>query len=342
MNGAHYAYLNTRVSMLAARLLTPRRLEDLVEQGETDYGGIPGLERVDELVDRAGGSTVHIEQVLLTRLLNDFLIVARPVWGANRAFLLYGSHWFELANLKALFRGKFAGLSDAAIRAHLVDTAPFTTLPVDELLTTEDPAEMLRRLETTPYGDIARQARQAYEEHKDLFSLDATIDRRYFVGLYRHAQRVDEDQREPTRELVGHILDWFNILWLLRYRLAYGLSSAETYFLLMPFGRHLSANTLLSLAQLGTLEEVLAGLPEPLRQAVSGSTTVTQVEARLEVRAAGQLEKALADRRHVIARAFAFLVLREFEMRRLLAVVKGRNLGFDKNLIRRAAGIEVH
>ena len=119
------------------------------------------------------------------------------------------SDWFELSNLKALIRGKFSGLPAQVIREQWVNTAPFTTLPAEALLRTEDPAEMLRMLEATPYANLARQARRTYEEHKDLFAVEAAIDRRYFVGLLNRARMVRQREQQAVLNFTGGLLDQF-------------------------------------------------------------------------------------------------------------------------------------
>ena len=52
------------------------------------------------------------------------------------------------------------------------------------------------------------------------------------------------------------------------------------------------------------------------------------------------LNRYLHDTRFPVVRAFAYLIRREAQMGNLLAVVKGRNLGFDPDLIRYAANLQ--
>lgn len=342
MSSSRYAYLNTRVSILAARLLSPGQCEDLVDQAEPDYTGIAGLENYEELVHQADGSTALVEQALLSTLLQDVRILVRGLAPPDRRFLLYGLHWFELANLKALIRGKFAGLEGRRIKNSLVDTAPFTTLPMDDLLAAEDPAELLRRLETTIYADLARHARRVFEEKQDMFSLNAAIDRKFMEGLRIRALGVAETNQQGLRELVGMLFDQFNLNWLLRFRLTYRLSAAETFFQLLPSGHWINSEHLESLARLSSLQEIIDALPAHLSQPLRGVENISQVEYRLETRMRKMLTRSLNDTRFPVVRAFAYLIRRELQMRNLLAVVKGKNLGFDAGLIRYAANLEGH
>ncbi len=285
MRAAYPPYLNARVSMLAERLLPRSRIVAWIDQPGEEGTAETELLELGIQLDELGPEAVSIEQALLSKLLKDVLIITRPLTGSERDFLVYSLRWFELANLKVVIRGKLSGLDDHEIRQQLLNIAPFSTLPTEELLHTEDPAEMLRRLEDTPYADLARQARRAYDEHKDLFSVELAIDRRFFVDLQKRARAVGEEQRQAVLYLSGCTLDRFNLIWLLRYRFSYELSPAETYYLLIPAGHRLSARSLESLCQLGSLEEVLEALPPRLKDTLAGATSITIVENRLEVQA---------------------------------------------------------
>ncbi len=95
----------------------------------------------------------------------------------------------------------------------------------------------------------------------------------------------------------------------------------------------------MAISQLGSLEEVLNALPDRLKEILAGTGTITDVENRMEANTRQEATKALHDFRHAIARTFAYLLLREMEMRRLLAIAKGRRIGFAPALIRYAAGL---
>lgn len=325
--------------MLASRLLPRERLASWIDQGTGESKADADLGDLGAVLEEADADSAGIEQALLSKLLADVLIVTRPLTGPERDFLVYSVHWFELANLKLLLRGKLSGLAEQEIRGQLLNIDPFTTLPTEELLRTEDPAEMLRLLEATPYADLARQARRAYEENKDLFSVELAIDRRFFVGLQKRARAVGESQRRAVMYLTGCTLDRFNLVWLLRYRFSYGLSPAETYYLLIPAGQRLTWSRLEALSQLGSLEEVLDALPERLKQNLSGAASITEVENRLEASSRIVAQIFLQDFRNAIARAFAYILLREMEMRNVVAIFKGKRLGFAPSLIRFAAAM---
>jgi V/A-type H+-transporting ATPase subunit C len=199
--------------------------------------------------------------------------------------------------------------------------------------------EMLRRLEQTSYAGIVRQARRVYEEEQDLFSLDAAIDRLFFIGLAQRAKGVSADERPAMTAVVGSVLDRFNLLWLLRYRFGYGFPPAKTYYLLAATGRRLNADLLLSLAKLESVEAVIEKLPDTLRERLEGLESITEIENRMEQENWETARRALKDQGHPVTRTFAYFILREAETRSMLAILKGRRLGFPRETVRFAVGL---
>jgi V/A-type H+-transporting ATPase subunit C len=337
---ARYAYLRTRVSLMAGRLLSQERLEALIEEPAGEAEDVQRAARqlgLDPSDPGAAGST--LEQRLVSAFLSDFLILVRPLRGAARELLLYWAHRVELANLKAIITGKLAGQPAAAIRRELLDMGPFAALPLEDLLRTEDMAELLRRLDTTPYSDIARQGRRVFEEQHDAFALDAAIDRRYFAGLARRARALEEAGAAEIRHLVGSLVDRTNLVWLLRYRYAYNLGPAQSYYLLIPDTYRLSGSQLMALAQLSSLEQVIARLPEPYGPWLRGAANSFDVVRILDAETWRFAETQVRLNAPGLAAAFAYLLLRERDLRQMRAIVKGKRLRFGADLIRAATGV---
>ena len=333
---AGYAYLHARTSVLAGRLLPMGGLETLITclpEQESALLQSAGLALDGE---RWSDDPAVLEQWLIDALIADFTVLARALSGVPRELLVYWARRFELSNLKAIIRGKMAEQPAEKIREQLLDIGAFATLPLDDLLRTDDVAELLRRLEVTPYADIARQARRIYEEQQGLFALDAAMDRRYLSGLSKRVTALDANDRRILRRLVGAILDRFNLIWLLRYRFAYHLPAAEAYYLLIPGGYRLRGAELRALAQLGSFEEVLANLPDPLARELERASGITSVDRLLEEQIGILAESILRRTAFNLARAFAYLVLREHDLLQLHVVLKGKRLHMRPDAIRLA------
>ena len=329
-----HTYLNTRVAILRARLLPESTIADLIEapldEGLAKHLG-PAL--IDPELD-----TAAIERSLMRALLADLAVILRPLTGNARDFLSYGARRFELFNLKALIRGKLRHLPDAEIERHLQDMPSFTVLDHERLLRTESVAELLRQIEAGPYGDIARQARQALDEKQDTLAVEAAIDQRYYSGLVKRVHQLEKNDLEPMHALLGTTVDKLNLTWIVRFRFAYGLSPTETYYYLIRHGYHLKHYDLLALVELDECDAVMAAIPAALRVYLEGVSSPLEVERRLEDMVTGRARAAARRSPSVITRALAYQLLREYELNRLRAIVHGKRLGISAELLRIAVG----
>lgn len=323
-----HPYLNTRVTLFAERLLDRQQAARALGQPREELRELFRRCRAEALLgDDAGEKQRSMEQRRLSLLLDDVVVLSRALSGRSREFLLYWTHLFELINLKAIIRGRLSGQDPKAIRAQLLEMGPFSQLPADDLLRAENGNEMLRRLETTPYAQIARQARQVMEQQRDLFFVDTTFDRRFFSGLVQRAEAVHSHDPDAMRRMLSALVDGTNLVWLLRYRFVYRLPPPEAYFLLIPSGYRLGTATLTHLAAQESLEAVLAALPPSLAQMTAGCATIEDVNARMARWLRRECERVLRVSRSAFARAFAYLVLRERDLRVLRGIVKGEELG---------------
>jgi len=331
----NYAYLNARISIFASYLLSETRLMALLNQPLGSLKKELGHELDDLLTEQVDPNL--IEQAWLMKMLDTFQVLVRPLSGTARELLMYWFHKCDIANLKTIVRGKMAGLSAEEIAAQLLELGPLTILPVKQLLHTEDMSELLRRLETSHYGTLARAARRVFEKEHQLYSLDAAIDRHYLLGFVQRVQALESKQRQHLLPLVGMFMDRYNLLWLLRYRFAYHLSAAETYYLLVPTSYRLNRTRLQQLVELNSLPEVIAHLPEPLQNILEDVDNTFTVDQRLTKETRRLAKLTLSLHSFTLAKAFAYVLLREMEMRRVMAILKGKQLNLNNKVISVAA-----
>jgi len=335
------AYLDTRVSLYSSRLWPDDALEALI--------GVPDSEIAGQLSERGllqlaiGYDTTDVElatrsleQRIIALILDETRVLIRPLSGDAHAFLTFWTARFEMSNVKTLLRSKMTDERPASILARLTPMGTFGRLDNQDLAHAEDVAELLRRLEAGPYAAIVRRARRAFEQSQDPFSLDAALDRGYYEGLVQHAQPLEDAVGAPFRSLMATLIDRINLVWLLRYRFNYRLPPAQVYYLLVASRYSLSSTRLRDLAAQESLEAVLAALPIAWQTRLAGVTDIPAVFARMEHATAEQAQKVLGSRAPAIARAFAYLMLRERDLRAVRAVLRGRHLGLVDDDIRLA------
>jgi V/A-type H+-transporting ATPase subunit C len=331
------AYLNTRVSIFSGRLWQAEGFRTLLHAPEAEIPQVLVEAGLTQLAGVRPGNDIHsLEQSIIAHLLDETLILLRPLSGSARAFLLYWTERFEVTNLKTLLRGKMTGERPAALLNRLTPMGAFGRLDVQDLSHAEDVPELLRRLESGHYSGIVRQARQAFEDSHDPFLLDAALDRSYYEGLAARARDLERKNGPALRRLMGPLIDRINLVWLLRYRFNYHLPPAQVYFLLVASSYSLPSSRLRELAALGSVEAVLEALPDNLRASLEGATDIPGVFTRMDAIAAGQASQVLRSGAPAICRAFAYLILRERDLRSVRAILRGRHLGLSSSNIRAA------
>ena len=332
------AYLSTRLDLLAARLLPMSEMTALLDEDVATI--VARINQAYGYADRRlDESGIGAGRYLGSRMFEDFQVMLRPFHANEYRFLKQAMRWFELVNIKVLIRGKFNAVPESALLEQLSEMGSFADVPLRRLVETDDPLEMLRLLEQTSYGSIVRQARRVYEEQgHELFSLDSAIDRNFFIELSHRALLLKQHDQALLKGVLGVLMDRFNLLWLLRFRFSYGLSAAKSYYLLSANGNKLDSVRLMQLARQESPQAVVEQLPEALRAVVGEGRTIFELEQLMELYSLSAASRGLRQKNSLLVRCFSYLMLREAETRYLNAVVKGKNLGFDDELIRLAVG----
>lgn len=325
-NTAHQAYLNTRVSIMATRLLAPDQFASIAELELAELAERFGLgAAVDAQPDRRRRSRA-VEQALIRTLLGELTVLTRPMRTAERALVSAWGRKYALFNLKALIRGKLYDLDQEDIQAHLYELPAQQGLAEEALLRAENVLELLRALEGGPYALIARQAREVYEQRREPSDLEATLDQRYYAGLAHQVAHFYDGNLRPLQVLVGALLDRVGLMWLLRARFAFALSPSESYFRLVPSLRLLHRERLLGLVNLESTERVLEALPEPLAGLLAGTADPQEIQRRLAQYFVVEARQVLARSHSAVARALAYLMLREIDLMTLFALIQRRLL----------------
>jgi len=335
-----HTYLKTRATVMSKRLFSAARLEQMLQSSLESLGSEFELQAIIEHSVSPAALNRAAERELIHTLMMELEVLLRPLEGNTRSILIHWTRKFELYNLKALIRGKLQKLPFEQIKPYLYDLPPLISLPHDRLLRTESILELLRSLEQGPFADIALQARRVYEEKNEPFSLDAAIDRSYYIGMLRRIRRLESSDHAPLQRLVATLIDQQNLIWLLRYRFSYLLSPTETYYLLIPFGRRLHRERLMKLVNLDRFEQVIEALPKGLSELMEGVQDLLGAERQLEAETAAEARNCLRFSQSAVTRSLAYLVLREMDLKKLYALVQGKVLNLSEPLIRTAAGIE--
>jgi V/A-type H+-transporting ATPase subunit C len=333
MSAAAPAYLNTRVSVMAARLFDSQTIGRLSQMPLPELAAHFGLAPLLDEQQSAKTRGRAIEQTLIQVLLAELQVLVRPMNAVERALVLAWGRKYALFNLKTLIRGKLHDLDQHVIRDSLFDLPSFIRLPDEEMLRAENVLELLRQLEAGPLRLIGRQAREIYEQRREPFALEAGIDQCYYLALVRRLMQFHDASLHPLQQLIGAELDRVALMWLLRFRFSYQLSPSETFYQLVPSMRLMHRERLLALVNIETFAGVLAALPPPLDRLRADCRTVIDVQRRMSRYVAHEAVAALRHSPSGVTRALAYLMRREMDLFLLFALIQGRLLNLATEVV---------
>ena len=78
---------------------------------------------------------------------------------------------------------------------------------------------------------------------------------------HRLVNQLPVDDRARVQPFIAHVIDQVNLVWLMRYRLGYGMTPPHTFFLLVRTSGQLDRTRLAALAQLDSLDAMIDALP---------------------------------------------------------------------------------
>jgi len=331
-------YLNTRVSLLSQQLLDAKTLAGLLPLPDAELAVALRAHRMPGMANSLGDNdrSVSLERRIIEQMMAETQILLRPLRDAEADFIRYWISRFEISNIKTLLRGKTSGETPTALLSRLIPMEGFSRIDVKALAHAECAKEILRLLEQGPYADVVRGARRAYEDSEDLFNLDAALDRGYYTGLIQRARLIAHAAGEGFERLIAALIDRINLTWLLRYRFNYGLPPARVYYLLLDADYGLPSACLRALTTLTSAAAVVDALPMPWRQALDRKADVQGLIVRLEQMDTTLLQSLLRAQSGALTRAFAYLILRERDLRAVRAILRGRHLGLSVDAVQHA------
>lgn len=286
-----YEYLNTRVRLMLARLLTPTQFSALLELRsleqmtnaltETDYA--PELQRAS--VEFSGYEL--IEQTVLRNAQRSFskLVFIAPEGPKQLIKLLLER--FEVFNLKTILRGYHAAIPAEEIAQGLYPTILYGTVFYEELLKRSSIREALDYLLSAgnryykPLAEIFPE----YERTGRLALLEHAVDAFYFAHSRQTLAEMRDENAQIVRTVLGTEADLLNVIYALRLVEA-GVRADERYRYILDGGERLIPTVVRTLldsedksALLKKLERTeyqrgLKGLGEEIR--------VAQIQERLE------------------------------------------------------------
>ncbi len=291
--------LNTRLRAMRSRLLTRGDYEEIL--GRPDLPGIAALLRESPYGRHVGSGdgtetgAGRIEEAVRRDLSETMRRVQAVAGGDCREAvrLVLGEREREV--VKTVLRGKVAGLPAAEILSAAVPTGLHDEAALEEMCRQPDPRALASLLATwgEAWGRALLRALREYREPRDLFLLEAAVDRVWFAEAAERLPAIpprgDGDGGGPLSLFLSLSADGTNFLTALRaVEEGIAIPDPDRYFLpggrILPrraFDRILAARTVrgaLEAAGKFRARRLVAGLPDPS----AGAPFLPLVERELE------------------------------------------------------------
>jgi V/A-type H+/Na+-transporting ATPase subunit C len=247
-----YAAVNARVRVMYSTLFTQQELNGLYEAPDfnaligllknSEYG--PYLEKTKDKDLTPRRSAFQIRG----RLTDVYASIIHNAPEHARPLLAQRLRYFEVDNLKAVFRGIVAGASWDKIRFVLFPLGSESKLPLQEMAEAGNIGAAVDLMRGTSYYDTLSHAMTRYSTEQNLFPLEVALDLHYWRELWKGVNSLPSEDRVPALKIVGPLVDTNNLMWAIRYHVYHHLSDVELINYTLPFGYRVSDRDIRSIA----------------------------------------------------------------------------------------------
>jgi V/A-type H+-transporting ATPase subunit C len=336
-----FAYINARVRAMRSRLLDAARMDELLAApsfdafvqalGSTPYGRdlseaqtrYRGLEAVDDALARNFQHTT-------TKILSFADGKPRDL---IEAILL---RW-DLANVRAILRGKHTGRGEEEIMASILPAGTLGEVAVRDLVRQPDMGAVAGALEAMghPLGPAVAAALAGYQVDQDLMRLELSLDRAY-ADVVLAAARGSGHNEEVLRHMVQAEIDAFNVKAAVKLaRLEEGLDAATRGRFFIPGGAVVDEKLFLGLSARETLEAAWQVLRIRGFAAESVPEDLTDFERGLDSLLARQAAHRYLDDPLGLDVVVGYLALKYNEVVNLRLIARSKALGIPRDVVRK-------
>jgi len=187
----------------------------------------------------------------------------------------------------------------------------------------------IERIRHTAYYETLLHALERYEAEQNLFPLEVALDLDYRRAIWQAIHNLKGMDHEHALRLVGTLIDSDNLLWAARYRIYHRLSTQEIINYTLPFGYQVRDEDIRAIAasaegDFNAILKVVRRLYPDLEALddVTPQHRLAALERALNRRMVRLCRKAFSGDPFHIGVQVAYLILLEYELRDLTAIVE--------------------
>jgi V/A-type H+-transporting ATPase subunit C len=335
-----FPYINARVRAMRSRLLPPARLEELLGVQSLEVF-LQGLASTPYGVDLQEALTRHdglraVDEALSRNLQRATRAILRFADGRPRALIEIVLLRWDLANLRAIARGKHADRPTEEIVAALVPAGNLSEVVLREMAGYPDLAGLGGTLEALDHplaGPMARGA-AAYVAAKDLMALEVQLDRGYAEYGLRQTGGRSEDAM-TLRGLIQSEIDAANVKTALKLASASGLSKDQQLAFYIPGGAVVTEPIFVGLSSAQTQAQAWERLRVHGFPVKELPTDLVSFERELDLHIARRLRARYLGDPLGLDIVIGYLAMKSAEVANLRLVARGKFLGLPREAVRR-------
>jgi len=343
-----------RMRGLKGKLLGKAQLESFL--GASDTRAITSAlshtvygEHLRDPVDLPG-----IEHGLKQDLAVSYMKILTFLKGKSGRFLETLLGKFELLNLKSIIRWLARGPRDTedSVEPFIFSLGKYHSIPVKEALEADDLESCIALMRNTPFARPLEIGYQQYVEAGQalgpattgkLFPLELALDLDYYEKLWQSLDALGPLDKHNAGRLLGIQYDITNLVWILRFKEYYKLPPEQVFQYIIPHGWKIHGDIFWEVAADGDVTgAIVARQVDPYDDLLRATTQVNHevhpyilaVELRLLRYLYRESLETFMRFPLQAALLLAFFILKEMEIRDIITILSGRNLGIPQERIR--------
>lgn len=290
----------------------------------------------------------QVEHGLKQDLAVSYMKILTFLRGRSARFLETLLGKFELLNLKSIIR-LFANNYETvdSVEPFIFSLRKYHTIPIEEALEAADLESCIALMGKTPFARPLEIGYQQYEAEGKLFPMELALDLDYYGRLWKTLDALGPLDKHNAGRLLGIQYDITNLVWMSRFKEYYDLSPEQIFQYTIPHGWRVYGDIFWDIAASSDIiGAIVARQVSPYDEILN---SVAQVNGRGDM--AGRpyiLGVELSLLRYLYreslgifikfplqsAQLIAFFVLKEMEIRDIITILSGRQLGLPQERIR--------
>ena len=163
--------------------------------------------------------------------------------GAYKEFIKSFLTEADLTDISLIFR-KIARNEDLkGIEERFIHSREFTNIQYDKLLSAKNIHELIENLKGTPYYNDLRGL-SSEDAIKREFHIEMKLYVTYYKAQLKMADKLNKDDREAVKNIIGTKIDILNVLWIHRAKNYYHITPAEMLNYSLEGGKDLTFDKL--------------------------------------------------------------------------------------------------